>query len=72
MIVVNITEFRNNIKKYAGIAKKEDIEVFDGNEVVFAIKSTASLKEEAFQRLGKAVNLDVDYEEILKNKIIVS
>ena len=70
MTIVNITEFRNNIKKYADIAKKDDIEVVNRNEIVFVIKSLSSYKEEAFQRLAKAVDQDVIYENILKRKLL--
>ena len=71
MIQVNITEFRNNIKKYSLLAKKQDIEVIDNGKTVFIVTNHKSDKKEAFKALSGAAKSNIPYEEILKNKISI-
>jgi len=69
MTQVNITEFRNNIKKYCKLVQKTDIEVINRNEVMFVMKSTKSNKKEALNAILGAAPFDGDYKEILKGRI---
>ncbi len=69
MIQVNITDFRNNMKKYSRIAKEQDLEILNRGEVVFIVKSPGSNKLEALHSLMGAVISDVPYEEILKERL---
>ena len=69
MTRVNISEFRNNLKYYSEIAKTDDIEVFNRDEVVFYIQSLKNKKAEAFKRLDGIIKSDIPYEVILKERL---
>ena len=69
MTRVNISEFRNNLKHYSEIAKTDDIEVFNCDEVVFYIQSLKNKKAKAFKRLDGIIKSDIPYEEILKERL---
>ena len=68
MTQINITDFRNNLKKYSELAKKKDFEVVNRGETVFIVKSPKSVKKEAFNALAGAAKSDIPYEKILENK----
>ena len=69
MTQINITEFRNNLKKYTDMAQQEDLEIVNRGVVAFIVKSPRSSKEDAFKALLGAARSDVPYEDILKEKV---
>ena len=69
MTQVNITDFRNNLKKYSILAQKEDLEIVNRGEVVFIVKGPKSNKMDAFNALMGSAPSDIPYEEILKERI---
>ena len=69
MTQVNITEFRNNIKMYSEMAKKQDLEITNRGEVLFIVKGPRSNREDAFKALLGAAKSETDYSEILKEKV---
>ena len=69
MTQVNITEFRNNIRKYSIIAQEKDLEIVNRGKVLFIVKSPRSNKEEAFRSLLGAARSDVPYETVLQEKL---
>ena len=66
---VSISEFRNNMKKYEKLAKKEDIEVLNHNKTIFIIKSPDNAKKEACMFLKGILPADFSYEEVMNNKL---
>lgn len=66
---VSISEFRNNMKKYEKLAKKEDIEVLNHNKTIFVVKSPESLKKDAYYLLRGFLNTDVSVDDVMKNKL---
>ena len=69
MTQINITDFRNNLKKYSELVQHQDYEIVNRGKVVFIIKSPKSNKEDAFNSLIGAAVSDTPYEEILKGRI---
>lgn len=69
MTQVNMTEFRNNLKKYSKLAQKTDIEVVNRNKVMFVVKSTRSSKKDALNGILGAAKFDGDYQDILKGRV---
>ena len=51
MTLVNVTEFRNNLKKYADLAQKEDLKIVNHDKTLFYVKRPKSRKQEALENL---------------------
>ena len=69
MIQINITKFRNNIKKYSEIAKDQDLEITNRGKILFIVKGPGSNREDAFRALLGAAKSETDYRDILKEKL---
>lgn len=66
---VSISDFRNNMKKYEKLAKKEDIEVLNHNKTIFIVRSPDNIKKEACMFLKGILPKDFSYEDVMKNKL---
>lgn len=69
MTVVNITDFRNNLKKYSDLAQNEELKVVSHNKTLFYVKSPKSRRQEALENLCGCIDSQENYKEILKNRI---
>ena len=69
MTLVNVTEFRNNLKKYADLAQKEDLKIVNHDKTLFYAKGPKSRKQEALENLCGCLDSQEDYKETLKNRI---
>lgn len=69
MIIVSISNFRKNMKKYTDLVKSEDIMVYSNGKPVMKITSPVSEKIESFRKLKGIAKADIPYEEIFKNKL---
>ena len=69
MTQVNITDFRNHLKKYSKLVQKQDLEIVNRGVTVFIVKSPRSNKEDAFNSLIGAARSETPYEDILKERM---
>ena len=69
MVMVSISEFRKNMKKYAEMVKSEDIVVVSNGKPVMRVTYPSKNKLETVRRLRGIAKTDKTYEEILKEKL---
>ena len=69
MKLVNITDFRKDLKKYAEMVKTEDIIVISNGKQIMKITDPAKNKVLRMKRLRGIAKTDQDHEEIMKEKL---
>lgn len=70
MTIVNVTEFRNNLKKYSELAQEDDLKIVNHDKTLFYVKGVKSRREEAIEFLsGCCAENETDYKEVLKNRV---
>ena len=69
MKLVNITDFRRDLKKYAEMVKTEDIIVVSNGKQIMKITDPAKNKVLRMKRLRGIAKTDQDPEEIMKGKL---
>ena len=69
MKLVNITDFRKDLKKYAEMVKTEDIIVVSNGKQIMKITDPAKNKVLRIKRLRGIAKTDQDPEEIMKGKL---
>ena len=69
MKLVNITDFRRDLKKYAEMVKTEDIIVVNNGKQIMKITDPAKNKVLRMKCLRGIAKTDQDPEEIMKGKL---
>jgi len=69
MTQINVTDFRNNLKKYAELAQIEDLEIINRGETLFYVQGKKSKRKDAFNALIGCIDSKEKYEDILKHKV---
>jgi prevent-host-death family protein len=69
MIQITISDFRQNLKKYAEIVKHEDIIVVSNGKPVMRISDPARNRVDEIRKLRGIAKTSQSSEEIMENKI---
>ena len=69
MIQITISDFRQNLKKYAEIVKHEDIIVVSNGKPVMRISDPARNRVDEIKKLRGIAKTSQSSEEIMENKI---